>query len=38
MMCWNVEGWSKNRSDWNKMKDMLDMRAIGWLIFIGQMS
>ena len=27
MMFWNVRGWSKkNGGDWNKMKEVLDMR------------
>ena len=28
MMCWNVGGWGKkDGSDWNRMEDVLDMRA-----------
>ena len=28
MMCWNVRGWGKkDESDWNRMEDVLDMRA-----------
>ena len=27
MMCWNVGDWSKDRSDCNKMEEVLDMRA-----------